>query len=177
MSAIAIRTASGRRPAEAVSVVERTGLPGGIAAASESPAEAGTPQAARPIHTAVRPNVPKLRIECEESTVEGRRGDMVTWRVKVRNAGALAHGVLVTLYFAEGIEPATAVGQPHKLSAGEVRFNPFETLGPDDSLELQVAGRAVQAGAVAYRVEVGCRELPGNVAHEAVVLVRPAGGE
>lgn len=159
-----------------------------IAALAESPTPAG-PSPAGTASAAVqkgpesvaarpnsRPNVPRLRIECEESTIESRRGDTVTWRVKVRNAGTVAHGVLVTLYFAEGIEPTTAGGQAHKISAGEVRFSPVETLGPHDAIELQVTGKAVQAGAVAYRVEVGCREVPGNVAHEAVVLVRPIAG-
>lgn len=129
--------------------------------------------AATPSSGAEKPAVPRLLLDCEESTIEARHGESIRWRITIRNAGAAAHHVLATVYFAEGIEPTGAEGHRHALSAGEARFSPVETLGEDEAIQLEVIGRAVRPGAVAYRVEVGCRDLPGHVAREAMILVRP----
>ncbi len=124
-------------------------------------------------NVARKPAVPRLLIDCEESTVDARQGESVRWRITIRNAGATAHHVVATLYFAEGIEPLAAAGHGHSLATGEAKFSPVASLGEDDSIQLEVTGRAARPGAVAYRIEVGCRDLPGHVAREAVILVRP----
>jgi hypothetical protein len=126
---------------------------------------------------AARPTVPRLLVDCEESMIDARQGDSIRWRITIRNAGAAAGHMVTTLYFAEGIEPISAEGLTHSLATGEVRFSPVESLGPDEQIQLEVTGRATKPGAVSYRVEVGCRDLPGHVAREAVILVRPHSAE
>ena len=138
----------------------------------EKPTEIAAPE-----KEARRPSVPRLLIDCEESTVDARQGESIRWRITIRNAGATARHVVATLYFAEGIEPMAATGHGHSLSTGEAKFSPIETLGEDDAIQLEVTGRAARPGAVAYRIEVGCRDLPGHVAREAVILVRPKSAE
>lgn len=135
--------------------------------------DAATETLAVPTPAVRKLTIPRLLVDCEESMIDARHGESIRWRITIRNAGSDAHDVLATLYFAEGIEPTAAKGHGHAVAAGEVRFSPFKTLGTDDAIQLEVTGRAVQPGSVAYRIEVGCRDLPGHVAREAVILVRP----
>ncbi len=145
---------------------------------AEKPAEPAEPTEVAAQETAVRkPSVPRLLIDCEESTVDARQGESIRWRITIRNAGATARHVVATLYFAEGIEPTAATGHGHSLSTGEAKFSPIQALGEDDAIQFEVTGRATRPGAVAYRIEVGCRDLPGHVAREAVILVRPKSAE
>lgn len=139
--------------------------------------QAGGAEAAAVATTARKPSVPRLLIDCEESSVDARQGESIRWRITIRNAGATAHHVIASLYFAEGIEPLAATGHGHSLATGEARFSPVASLREDDSIQLEVTGRAARPGAVAYRIEVGCRDLPGHVAREAVILVRPKSAE
>lgn len=146
--------------------------------ATESAVERADAADASAVKTVARkPAVPRLLIDCEESTVDARQGDWIRWRITIRNAGATAHHVVATLYFAEGIEPLAAAGHGHSLATGEAKFSPVASLGEDDSVQLEVTGRAARPGAVAYRIEVGCRDLPGHFAREAVILVRPKTAE
>jgi len=173
---------SGRRPlAVRIAMADKLKAePPPIAAAKEpTPAEtAEKPAEVTVPETAVRkPSVPRLLIDCEESTVDARHGESIRWRITIRNAGVTARHVVATLYFAEGIEPTAATGHGHSLSTGEAKFSPVEALGEDGAIELEVTGRATRPGAVAYRIEVGCRDLPGHVAREAVILVRPKSAE
>lgn len=178
---------SGRRPlAVRIAMADKLKAePPPIPATAElKPAEPTTaetaekPTGAAAVETAVRkPSVPRLLIDCEESTVDARQGESIRWRITIRNAGATARHVVATLYFAEGIEPMAATGHGHSLSTGEAKFSPVEVLGEDDAIQLEVTGRAARPGAVAYRIEVGCRDLPGHVAREAVILVRPKSAE
>lgn len=135
-------------------------------AQTEKPASVGA------VDQKPRPGIPRLVVDCEETPVEPAGGDTVTWRITVRNTGAPAHGVTASVFFAEGIEPVHASGAAAVLSPGEVRFDPIEELPTDGSLELFVTGEARQVGAVAYRVEAGCREVPGHTARESVMVIR-----
>lgn len=178
--------ASGRRPlAVRIAMADKlkSDPPPSLAAAATPPAaeaavaQAGTADAAAVETVARKPAVPRLLIDCEESTVDARQGESIRWRITIRNTGATAHHVVPTLYFAEGIEPLAAAGHGHSLATGEAKFSPVASLGEDDSIQLEVTGRAARPGAVAYRIEVGCRDLPGHVAREAVILVRPKSAE
>lgn len=135
-------------------------------------AQTEKPAAADAVDQQPRPGIPRLVVDCEETPVEPAGGDTVTWRITVRNTGGPAHGVTASVFFAEGIEPVHASGAAAVLSPGEVRFDPIEELPTDGSIELLVTGEARQAGAVAYRVEAGCREVPGHAARESVVVIR-----
>ena len=130
------------------------------------------PAATQTVDQEPRAGIPRLVVDCEETPVEPAGGDTVTWRITVRNTGAPAHGVTASVFFAEGIEPVHASGAAAVLSPGEVRFDPIEELPAGGSVELLVTGEARQAGAVAYRVEAGCREVPGHAARESVVVIR-----
>jgi len=181
--------ASGRRPlavriamadklkSEPPSSPPAEAKPPAAEAAVAAVTQAGGTEAAAVATTARKPSVPRLLIDCEESTVDARQGELIRWRVTIRNEGATAHHVVASLYFAEGIEPTAAAGHGHSLATGEAKFSPVASLREDDSIQLEVTGRAVRSGAVAYRIEVGCRDLPGHVAREAVILVRPTSAE
>ena len=75
------------------------------------------------------------------------------------------------LFFADGIEPVAASGATASLGAGEVRFDPLETLAPGEIVELQVTGVGTSSGDVQYRAEVVSSDLPETIAHDGVIQV------
>ena len=58
-----------------------------------------------------------------------------------------------------------------ELGAGEVRFDPLETLAPGEIVELQVTGVGTSSGDVQYRAEVVSSDLPETIAHDGVIQV------
>lgn len=120
-----------------------------------------------------RPVPPRLSIDVVESRVEAVVGQTLSWQIRLRNDGATAHDVAATLFFAEGIEPTSAAGVQTTIAAGEVRFATIDKLESGETVELTVCGKATQAGPVVSRAEAGCREIPGTIAREGVVVILP----
>ena len=115
---------------------------------------------------------PAITLQVTESLPEAQRGGHIEWRLKLCNAGSEpATDVHAVLFFADGIEPVAASGATASLGAGEVRFDPLETLGPGEIVELQVTGVGTSSGDVQYRAEVVSSDLPETIAHDGVIQV------
>jgi hypothetical protein len=115
---------------------------------------------------------PAITLQVTESLPEARRGGPIEWRLKLCNAGSEpATHVHAVLFFADGIEPVAASGATASLGAGEVRFDPLETLAPGEIVELQVTGVGTSSGDVQYRAEVVSSDLPETIAHDGVIQV------
>ncbi len=116
----------------------------------------------------------RLEFNVNESRSVIREGEQIVLRIAVRNVGGEpAQSVAATLFFADGVEPMQAIGQPAEVYPGEVRFDSIDTLPPGDSFNLLVTAIGTRAGSVAYRGELECQQVPGGLACEGAVTIRP----
>ncbi len=116
----------------------------------------------------------RLEFNVNESRSVIREGEQIVLRIAVRNVGGEpAQSVAATLFFADGVEPMQAIGQPAEVSPGEVRVASIDTLPPGDSFNLLVTAIGTRAGSVAYRGELECQQVPGGLACEGAVTIRP----
>jgi hypothetical protein len=116
----------------------------------------------------------RLEFDIRESRSLVSEGEQVVMRIAVRNVGGeAAEGVHATLFFADGMEPVRAIGHTAEVFPGEVRFEQVPEIAPGRSVDLLVTAIGTRPGQVVYRGEVRCRQLPGRIAHEGAVTVRP----
>ena len=116
----------------------------------------------------------RLEFNVNESRSVIREGEQIVLRIAVRNVGGEpAQSVAATLFFADGVEPMQAIGQPAEVYPGEVRFDSIDTLPPGDSFNLLVTAIGTRAGSVAYRGELECQQVPDGLACEGAVTIRP----
>lgn len=114
-----------------------------------------------------------IRLQVTESHPQAVRGGAIEWRLELCNTGSEpAANVTAVLFFAEGIEPVAASGAAASLAAGEVRFDPLQTLGPGEIVELQVTGVGTGAGEVPYRAEVVSSSQQDPIAQDGSIQVR-----
>jgi hypothetical protein len=98
-------------------------------------------------------------------------GEEAIYQVRVRNRGTKeARGVEVYAYFSRGIEPTAADGAPHRLAAGEVVFDPIESLAPGEERVFKVRAKAELAGSHVFRAETHCKPLAARLISEATNL-------
>lgn len=90
-----------------------------------------------------------------------------TYQVHVQNRGtAGADGVEVLVYFSNGVEPTSAEGAKHKISPGQVVFEPIERLAAGQSTVLKVKAKASVPGNHIYRIEVRSEAAGARVVRE-----------
>jgi len=90
-----------------------------------------------------------------------------TYQIHVQNRGtAGADGVEVMVYFSNGVEPTSAEGAKHKISAGQVVFEPIERLAAGQSTVLKIKAKADAPGNHIYRVEVRSEAAGARVVRE-----------
>jgi len=120
---------------------------------------------------------PAVKLQITESPKKAAQGGAIDWRLELCNVGSEpATNVTAVLFFAEGIEPVAASGAAASLAAGEVRFDPLETLQPGEIVELLVTGVGTGSGTVRYRAEVVSGELENAISQDGVVQVSHAQG-
>lgn len=120
---------------------------------------------------------PAVTLQITESPTKAAQGGAIDWRLELCNVGSEpATDVTAVLFFAEGIEPVAASGAAASLAAGEVRFEPLETLKPGEIVELLVTGVGTGSGNVRYRAEVVSYELENAISQDGVVEVSQAQG-
>ena len=89
------------------------------------------------------------------------------YQVHVRNRGtAGADGVEVTVYFSNGVEPVSAEGGKHRISAGQVVFEPIGRLAAGQTAVLKINAKADVPGNHIYRVEVRSEAAGARVVRE-----------
>jgi hypothetical protein len=98
-------------------------------------------------------------------------GDEMAYEVHIRNRGTkAAEGVDVATFFSNGIEPVSAQGGSHDISAGQVVFRPIASIAPGSEAVLKVKARADQPGNHVFRVEVNCASVGAKLASEETTL-------
>jgi hypothetical protein len=150
--------------------------PSGVAAglpASTGTASTSTTQAEE---ATTAPAAIRLQVVGPQQTTS--MGTPLQWRLQLRNTGGMAaRNVSAMLFFADGLEPVAASGGPASLAAGEVRFDPLDTVAPGETIELLVTGLSTAPGSVAYRAEVVSSDLEDVPSFDGrVSIAGPAAG-
>ena len=90
-----------------------------------------------------------------------------TYKLRIRNRGTKeASNVEIRAYFSRGIEPVAAEGGVHRISPGQIVFNPIATVAPDGDLTFTIRARAETAGNHVFRAEVYCKPLGTRLVSE-----------
>jgi uncharacterized repeat protein (TIGR01451 family) len=108
-----------------------------------------------------------LRLEIRDPDGPVPVGEETTYELHVRNRGTkTAENVEVVAYFSSGVEPTAAEGQGHRISPGQVIFNPIPSLAPNTEVVLKVQARADTSGSHIFRAEVHCKPLGTRLVRE-----------
>lgn len=115
--------------------------------------------------------VANLTMEVKDPAGPVAVGDESIYEVRVRNRGTReAQNVEVIAYFSRGVEPVSAEGAEHRVSPGQVVFQPIAALGPGEELVLKVRAKAETAGNHVFRAETHCKPLNSRLVSEATNL-------
>jgi hypothetical protein len=108
-----------------------------------------------------------LRLEIRDPDGPIPVGEETSYELRVRNRGTkTAENVEVVVYFSSGVEPTSADGHPHRVSPGQVVFNPIPALAPGAEVVLKVQARGETAGNHIFRAEVHCKPLGTRLVRE-----------
>jgi hypothetical protein len=108
-----------------------------------------------------------LRLEIRDPDGPIPVGEEASYELRVRNRGTkTAENVEVVVYFSSGVEPTSADGHPHRVSPGQVVFNPIPSLAPGAEVVLKVQARGETAGNHIFRAEVHCKPLGTRLVRE-----------
>ena len=96
-------------------------------------------------------------------------GSDATYELRIRNRGTkAAENVEVLAYFSNGVEPVSADGQTHRISPGQVVFDPIPAIPPAAEIVLKVKAKAEVAGNHVFRAEVHCKAIGTRLVREEV---------
>ena len=110
-----------------------------------------------------------LRLEVKDPEGPVPVGSDATYELHVRNRGTkAAENVEVLAYFSNGVEPVSADGQTHRISPGQVVFDPIPAIPPAAELVLKVKAKAEVAGNHVFRAEVHCKTIGTRLVREEV---------
>ncbi|GAB6165235.1 hypothetical protein JCM19992_12350 [Thermostilla marina] len=123
--------------------------------------------------------VPDLRLTVIDPTGPVPIGKPAEYKIIVENRGTkAAENVKVTGYFSRGIEPTTAVGQPHRILPGQVIFEPIPFLGPGEKATLTITAEAEDRGNHVFRAELSCEAAETHlVAEETTYFFQTPGSD
>jgi uncharacterized repeat protein (TIGR01451 family) len=101
-----------------------------------------------------------LSLEVKDPAGPVSLADEAIYEVRIRNRGSKnAEGVEVMAFFSRGVEPVSVEGGLHKITPGQVVFNPIPSVAPGTDLLLKIHARAEAPGNHVFRAEVHCRPL------------------
>jgi len=107
----------------------------------------------------------KLRVDDPRGPI--KVGEDAVYTVRITNRGTkAAEGVTVVSFFSDGIEPVVAEGGQHRISSGEVAFEPIGTIDAGQEVLLKVTAKAETPGNKIFRTEVTCRDPVTRLATE-----------
>ncbi len=110
-----------------------------------------------------------LRLEVKDPEGPVPVGSDTIYELCIRNRGTkAAENVEVLAYFSSGVEPVSADGQTHRLSPGQVVFDPIPAIPPAGEFVLKVKAKAETAGNHVFRVEVHCKAIGTRLVREEV---------
>lgn len=108
-----------------------------------------------------------LRLEVKDPEGPVPVGEDAVYELRIRNRGTkTAENVEVMAYFSSGIEPTSAEGYLHRISTGQVVFNPIASVAPGAEVTLRVKARADAVGNHIFRAEVHCKPLGTRLVRE-----------
>ena len=110
-----------------------------------------------------------LRLEVKDPEGPVPVGADASYELHVRNRGTkAAENVEVLAYFSNGVEPVSADGQTHRISPGQVVFDPIPAIPPATEVVLKVKAKAGLAGNHVFRAEVHCKTMGTRLVREEV---------
>jgi uncharacterized repeat protein (TIGR01451 family) len=99
-----------------------------------------------------------LRLEVKDPDGPVPVGSDTTYELHIRNRGTkAAENVEVLAYFSNGVEPISADGQTHRITPGQVAFDPIPVIPPAAEMVLKVKAKAEMAGNHVFRAELHCK--------------------
>ena len=94
-------------------------------------------------------------------------GADATYELHVFNRGTKAAvNVEVLAYFSSGVEPVSADGQTHRISPGQVVFDPIRAIPPATEVVLTVKAKAQVVGNHVFRAELHCKTIGTRLVRE-----------
>ncbi len=108
-----------------------------------------------------------LRMDVKEPDGPVPVGEEAVYQVRVHNRGTKnATDVEVLVYFSQGIEPTAAEGAAHRITPGQITFEPIPSLPAGEDVALTIHARAAAAGNHVFRAEIHCKSLGTRLVSE-----------